>query len=261
MALRYTSGSRCTSSCTTQRASDHAAASAGKASRSTPDCSRSRRRAAWPRRGKATRQATPYSHGPSRVWRCMAPALRQDQEGRLEGVLGVPRVGQQAATQAQHHRAVPGHQRGEGRLVAPPREALQQLGVRLGQVALQPAGSVQPPDDLAERLACQSPPSFRPRPSTKILGRGSVPGSLSCTKKTTPAGKAFPAGVIFGRHKAGLPASLDVSLALQRKQHRLAAFLGRKLRRPRPALRPRRRSSGRRLPGCKSLAAPALPAG
>ena len=55
----------------------------------------------------------------------------QDEERGLEGVLGVGVVAQDAAADAQDHRAVPAHQRGEGRLVAPAEELLQELAVRL----------------------------------------------------------------------------------------------------------------------------------
>ena len=54
----------------------------------------------------------------------------QDQEGRLEGVLGLVRIAQDAAADAQHHRPVPLHQLGEcllGRLVPTREESLEQL--------------------------------------------------------------------------------------------------------------------------------------
>jgi hypothetical protein len=55
----------------------------------------------------------------------------QHEEGRLEGVGGVGLVGQQAAAGAQDERAVAAEQRLEGRLVAPPHEAVEELAVGL----------------------------------------------------------------------------------------------------------------------------------
>jgi hypothetical protein len=54
---------------------------------------------------------------------------RQDEKGRLERVLGVLRVGQDAAADAVHQRPVAARQLGERRLVAAGDEARQQDGV------------------------------------------------------------------------------------------------------------------------------------
>jgi hypothetical protein len=56
-------------------------------------------------------------------------APRQDEEGGLEGVLRVLLVPQHTPAHAQHHRPVAGDNRGEGRLVAPVGEVVQQLPV------------------------------------------------------------------------------------------------------------------------------------
>jgi len=48
----------------------------------------------------------------------------------LKGILGIGFVAQNAAADAQHHRAVPAHQRCERRLIAPRQEPLQKLPVR-----------------------------------------------------------------------------------------------------------------------------------
>ena len=56
----------------------------------------------------------------------------QDQEGGLEGVLGVVRVAEDAPADAQDHRPVPLDQGREGqlgRLAAPGREPLEELAV------------------------------------------------------------------------------------------------------------------------------------
>ncbi len=54
----------------------------------------------------------------------------QDQERRLEGVLDVVRVIEQAPADAQHHRPVPRHDRLEGDLVAIAHEPRQELPFR-----------------------------------------------------------------------------------------------------------------------------------
>ena len=53
----------------------------------------------------------------------------QDQERRLEGVLDVVLVAQDATTDAQDERAMEGHQGRESRLVMPRHESLQQLPI------------------------------------------------------------------------------------------------------------------------------------
>jgi hypothetical protein len=58
-----------------------------------------------------------------------AGAAGQDEERRLEGVLGQVGVGQQAAADAPDQRPVPGDQRGEGGLLAVAGEAVEQGGV------------------------------------------------------------------------------------------------------------------------------------
>jgi hypothetical protein len=83
----------------------------------------------------------------------------EDEEGDLEGVLGVMAVAQDAPADAQHHRPVPPHQRLKRRLVAPRQEALQQLPVR--RAALLPEReAVKGVDDLgqgaARHVACSS---------------------------------------------------------------------------------------------------------
>ena len=54
----------------------------------------------------------------------------KDQEGCLERILGVVRAAEDAAADGQDHGAVAGDQGGEGGLVSPGGEPLQQLGVR-----------------------------------------------------------------------------------------------------------------------------------
>ena len=58
-----------------------------------------------------------------------AALLDQDQEGRLEGVLGIVRVAQDPPADAQDHRPVPPHQRLEGPGVALGEETLEELRV------------------------------------------------------------------------------------------------------------------------------------
>jgi len=54
---------------------------------------------------------------------------RQDEERLLKGVLGVLAVRQHALADAEHHRPVPAHQRGEGVLIPLIAKAFQQLAV------------------------------------------------------------------------------------------------------------------------------------
>jgi hypothetical protein len=53
----------------------------------------------------------------------------QDEEGGLEGVLGELVVAHELSADAQDHRAMAGNQRGEGGLVSPPDEPLEELAV------------------------------------------------------------------------------------------------------------------------------------
>src|SRR5262249_2405546 len=57
----------------------------------------------------------------------------EDEEGGLEGVLGVLCVAQDAAANAQHHRPVPHEQGREGGLVVPRHEALEERRVGQGK--------------------------------------------------------------------------------------------------------------------------------
>ena len=68
-----------------------------------------------------------------------ASLAKQDQERRLERVIGLVWVAQDAPADAEHHRAVPLDQQGEGRVhlgvlpaanAAKGRDSLQQLAVR-----------------------------------------------------------------------------------------------------------------------------------
>jgi hypothetical protein len=60
-----------------------------------------------------------------------AGLLREDQEGGLEGILGVVQIAQDAPAHTQYHRPVPFQQRREGVPVPVPGEPLQELVVRL----------------------------------------------------------------------------------------------------------------------------------
>src|SRR5262249_7990929 len=75
----------------------------------------------------------------------------EDQEGRLEGVLGGMDVAEQAAADAEDEGAVPLHQQGERGLVAADQETLQEFGV--GQVAGRRvrAGGPQEAEHVPER--------------------------------------------------------------------------------------------------------------
>ena len=66
-----------------------------------------------------------------------AGLLDQDEEGRLEGVLGVVGVAEDAAADREHHRPVPRHQGLERRRIGLGEEAVEELGV--GQPGDRPA--------------------------------------------------------------------------------------------------------------------------
>ena len=57
---------------------------------------------------------------------------RQHEEDGLEGILGRVGIAEHPPADAQHHRAVPRHQRSEGILVAPCGEPAQEGGISLG---------------------------------------------------------------------------------------------------------------------------------
>jgi hypothetical protein len=53
----------------------------------------------------------------------------EDEKRSLKSVLGIVVVGKDSTTHAPHHRAVPPHQRFEGRLITVADEALQQIPI------------------------------------------------------------------------------------------------------------------------------------
>ena len=75
-----------------------------------------------------------------------AGLAHQDQEGRLEGILGVGLVAEHAAADAQYHRPVPPHQGFEGRLVTLTDVALEQLGIEQARAVGQQGNSAQAVD-------------------------------------------------------------------------------------------------------------------
>ncbi len=78
--------------------------------------------------GRADRHA--IQPGPERIRVADRPGLaRQDEEGGLEGVLGVVVIAEQLPADAQDHRAVSRHDGGEGGLITDGREPLEQLTV------------------------------------------------------------------------------------------------------------------------------------
>src|SRR5262249_13700300 len=67
----------------------------------------------------------------------------QNNEGGLEGVLGVGLVAEDAAADAQHHRTMSAHQRREGRLVAFQEKTFEKLPVRQPRAAVGPREPAQ----------------------------------------------------------------------------------------------------------------------
>jgi len=82
---------------------------------------------------RQTRVAAPYSHAATDARRAHRAAVAgQGEEDGLKRVVRVGRVPQHPSADAEHHRAVPFDERGEGGLVAPLDEAGEQVGVRRG---------------------------------------------------------------------------------------------------------------------------------
>src|SRR5262249_7874232 len=86
----------------------------------------------------------------------------EDEEGGLEGVLGGVPVAQDAAADAQHHRAVAAHQRRERGRLAPRHETNEQLAVAQARPAAPQHGPAQVLDDgrhaIRPPAGCGSPP-------------------------------------------------------------------------------------------------------
>src|SRR5262249_22190230 len=89
-----------------------------------------------PGRGPSGRGGPAAPHSVERAGQGLALADRaglpgQEEEGGLEGVLGILLLAQGAAADAQHHRPVPPQQRLERRLVVPGQEGVEQVTVGL----------------------------------------------------------------------------------------------------------------------------------
>jgi hypothetical protein len=89
---------------------------------------------------------------------------REDQERRLESVLGLVRVAQHALAERQHHRPVPPREHFERRLVAPADEVLQEL--RVGKRAARLPGDepAERVEDRGRRFARHVKPVAKARP-------------------------------------------------------------------------------------------------
>src|SRR5262249_47787711 len=86
----------------------------------------------------------------------------QRQERRLEGVVHVPGVAEDAAADAQHHRAVPPDEQLEGGLVAVPHEARQKLRVGDGANVRRRDRLAKLPEGVVGLLGCHGLPSGAP---------------------------------------------------------------------------------------------------
>ena len=134
IGARNRSGSRSSSACRSERVSGAISDPASRAFISAPRCSIARLRAACARAFAATFERHAEEPARHRVGPAdRAGPLRQHQERRLRGVLGVVEVGHRGAADAQDHRSVPLHQRRERRggvVITPPGPVpLQQLAV------------------------------------------------------------------------------------------------------------------------------------
>jgi hypothetical protein len=103
----------------------------------------------------------------------------QDEEGGLEGVLGVLAVSGDAQAGAEHHRAVPPHQRREGRLVAGRDERLQQEGVGARPVVAEAVGVAQAVEDSAHGAGGHGGRSVAGRRSSFLSIAGNRGGASS----------------------------------------------------------------------------------
>ncbi len=126
---------------------------------------------------------------------------RQHQERRLEGVLGLVRVAQDAAADAQHHRPVPLHQLRERllrRLVPTRQEPVEQLLVaqRAGHAEL--VEGPQVPDDFSRRSTAHDDPPRPPIPQgSEYSGRrrrgASIVPARFAERAQLPCSSGFPA--------------------------------------------------------------------
>ncbi len=158
-ASRYRAGSRATSSSMTSSTSSPSARDAGLTAGSSAIAGGPDRILMRPPPARLGPRPHRHSPGDAVQPRAQPPGvadrpgpLHQDQERRLERVLDVVPVAEDPPADAQHHRTVQRHQRGERRLVVAGREPLEQLAVvqarppaRRGRVARststpQPAG-------------------------------------------------------------------------------------------------------------------------
>src|SRR5262249_5333931 len=100
----------------------------------------------------------------------------EDEEGALEGVLGVLVVVQQVPADAKNQRAVPLHQGREGRLVPRRDEALQQLAVAELPDRLRVAQLVQVVQDHAGLAGGHDALVARARAVWEVVPGGKGPG-------------------------------------------------------------------------------------
>src|SRR5262249_24796603 len=115
------------------------------------------RRPSFGLQSRAERDAVkPVPHHPSRP--DGRRPTEEDEERRLQGVVRVGLVAQDALADPQYHRAVPANQRLEGALLPPGKECCQQQIVRL-PVAIWPQDSTAKLPDDRGKLARRHVPS------------------------------------------------------------------------------------------------------
>jgi hypothetical protein len=123
----------------------------------------------------------------------------QDEERRLEAVLGVVGVRQQAPADAHHHRPVAAHQRRERRLVAPGQERFQQpaVGHRVG--GLGRGGRLQVLDHGFERTLCHAVAPLPALPLSALGRRGRGASVPFCFFWRNDSGRARPCSAVAAR--------------------------------------------------------------
>src|SRR5262249_46129850 len=132
-----------------------------------------------------------------------------DQERRLEDVLGVLLVAEQAPAEREHTGAVPPHHRGEGRLVALGQELPEQFAVRRASTRLRGGQPGQVPQQDADPFGGHGERSPGRRGLSLIVprsGRQRITISRKVKKPGFSEKPGFGGVILYHRRSAPLPA-------------------------------------------------------
>src|SRR5207253_6776601 len=125
----------------------------------------------------------------------------EDEEGRLERILGIVVVADDAAADAEHHRRVPADEHGKGVLVPVRDEALQELPVAHPGAAVGQRRPLDPVDHPAHRIDRHVVAPLSDPPSPLYIGRsgraasiyfGSLCGGQTAEALCTSASSTYP---------------------------------------------------------------------